>query len=296
MYEGSRIKKGKRSRSNGNDCPFNQGQTETSERYLPRLTRVETSSNPISLDNTNGTNNSGPTNLIYYYPFLPKPEFWKAHLEMHSERGENSSTSSTTYRTDSNTSTALSSFNVDSSSDSTPSNQDSTELMQKAAQREPQERDEEFTQSLLKSVAKSLHFNAALSSQLLNWNDIAENMTKELHKNYNPLTLKEIWDNTYPNCKVARFGARKLVIIVKEFDLGDFVKERVDLQAQKGGIKKKRKVSKNPWSREEEQHLIEMQGEFGNRWTLIAERMRNGRSGTEVKNYWYNNSFCTRNL
>lgn len=51
---------------------------------------------------------------------------------------------------------------------------------------------------------------------------------------------------------------------------------------------KRAKRARRPWSLEEKNTIISLQRKFGNKWTLIAETMGTGRTGTEVKNFWHN--------
>lgn len=55
-----------------------------------------------------------------------------------------------------------------------------------------------------------------------------------------------------------------------------------------GSDSSKRKRARRPWTVEEQSRIEDLQKKFGNKWTLIAETMNSGRSGTEVKNFWHN--------
>lgn len=49
-----------------------------------------------------------------------------------------------------------------------------------------------------------------------------------------------------------------------------------------------RKRKRDKLSADEIEIVEKLQSTYGNKWTFIAEQMRTGRSGIEIKNYWYN--------
>lgn len=49
----------------------------------------------------------------------------------------------------------------------------------------------------------------------------------------------------------------------------------------------KRKKVKEPWTKEEETKIDDLQLQLGNKWTKIAELLGTGRTGNDVKNYWH---------
>lgn len=106
-----------------------------------------------------------------------------------------------------------------------------------------------------------------------------------------PDMCRKYWDANYAQYSFAHLG-NTMALFLKDFHIDVENKQVTGTEAlslnetnEKSSSKKQKK---RMWTEIEKQEVERMHEEFGNRWTLIAERLGTGRSGTDVKNYWHN--------